>query len=78
MATVYLARDLKTLEAPAALIAAIPLWIATIFAGTRSVYHYTVGGRRRELETLADRLAELARQLAPAPLPPAPERARLP
>jgi hypothetical protein len=69
----------EALKAPAILIAAIPLWLITVFAGTRSLYHYIVKGRRRKLEQLADRLAELARQLAPGVLPAAPpERGRLP
>ena len=70
----------EALKTPAVLIAAIPLWLATVFAGTRALYHYTVKGRQRKLEQLADRLAELARQLAPGALPPAasPERYRLP
>ena len=70
----------ETLQAPMALVAMVPLWIALVFSGTRSTYHYTVESRRRQLETLADRLAGLARQLTPPELPGAraPERLRLP
>jgi hypothetical protein len=51
-----------------------------VFAGTRSLYHHIVGGRKRKLDALADRLAALARDLAPASLPrdPGPVRGRLP
>jgi hypothetical protein len=62
------------------LIAAVPLWVAAVFSGARSIYHYSTRSRHRQLEALADRLAGLVRQLTPAPLPPAAslERYRLP
>jgi hypothetical protein len=60
------------------LVAAIPLWLLAVFSGTRSLYHNLVASRSRTLEALADRLAALARQLAPASLPRDPERGRLP
>jgi hypothetical protein len=70
----------EALKVPNVLIVAIPLWLVTVFAGTRSLYHHIVGGRKRKLDALADRLAALARDLAPASLPrdPGPVRGRLP
>jgi hypothetical protein len=72
-----IAVTMETLQAPAVLIAAVPLWIAAVFSGARSIYYYNTRSRQRQLEGLADRLAALARQLAPASLPSAPERGRL-
>jgi hypothetical protein len=70
----------EALKVPHVLFAAIPLWLLTVFAGTRSLYYHIVSGRKRKLDALADRLATLARDLAPASLPrdPGPVRGRLP
>jgi hypothetical protein len=70
--------SVEALKVPMVLVAAIPLWLLAVFSGTRSLYHNLVASRNRTLEALADRLAALARQLAPASLPRAPERGRLP
>ncbi len=59
---------IEGLKAPALLIAVIPLWIATVYAGTRTTFHYTAKARRAKLAGLADRLADLARELVPAAL----------
>ena len=50
---------------PLGLIAIIPMWLTATFAVARSTYHYTVKKRKKELELLADRLAELAREVSP-------------
>src|SRR6267143_7188792 len=51
---------------PASSIAAIiPLWLTTTYATARTAYHRSSGRRARELEAVADRLAALARELAP-------------
>ncbi len=42
----------------------IPLWLATTYAVARTAYRYGSGRRGRELEWLADRLANLALELA--------------
>jgi hypothetical protein len=63
-----------TVLGPVALAATIPLWLASVFAVARAIYRHSVGGRQRELETLADRLAVLARELVlPAPALPGPD-----
>jgi serine/threonine protein kinase len=49
----------------AALAAIIPLWLLTTFSVARTAYHYTSRSRARDLETLVDRLAALARELVP-------------
>ena len=49
-----------------AVTAIIPLWLVTTYATARTAYHRASGRRVRELEALADRLAALARELAPA------------
>ncbi len=49
----------------------VPLWLATTYATARTVYRYNTNRRAKELEGLADRLAELVRELVP-------ERPRLP
>jgi hypothetical protein len=51
------------LHAPilAAIIA--PLWVITALSGARSLFHYKSNGRKRELETLIDRLAAMAQTL---------------
>ena len=53
------------LGAPAAAFAVLPLWFAATFAVARSTFYYAVRRRQRELEPLADRLAELTRELTP-------------
>ena len=54
----------------------VPLWLAGVYATTRSVYHYSSKRRVRQIEELADRLAAVATTLiAEAALPPgSPER----
>ena len=49
----------------------VPLWLATTYVTARAVYRYNTNRRAKELEGLADRLAELVRELVP-------ERPRLP
>ncbi len=63
----------------AALIVVLPLWITTVYATARSVYYHSAKRRMRELEGLADRLADLAAQVAipQAALPPSPPAGRL-
>lgn len=57
----------------------IPAWLATVFATARSTYYYSSRRRSRELESLADRLAALAREFIPArPALHNPERRLLP
>lgn len=51
----------------AAIATAVPVWLLTTFATARTAYYYSSRRRVRELEQLADRLATLARELAPAP-----------
>ncbi len=41
----------------------IPLWLAGTYAVARTAYRYSVGRRGRELEWVADRLANLALEL---------------
>ena len=53
------------LHSPAAAIVAVPLWIATVFSGARSIYYYVIKARRAQLARLSDQLAELAAQLVP-------------
>jgi len=43
----------------------MPFWLATTFAVARTAYHYTSRNRARQLELVADRLAALAKELAP-------------
>ena len=54
-----------------ALALIVPLWLATTYATARTVYRRSTRRRAKELEGLADRLAELVRELVP-------ERPRLP
>ena len=42
----------------------VPAWLALVFSGARSAFHYAVKRRERKLSELADRLATLARDLA--------------
>jgi predicted Ser/Thr protein kinase len=51
------------LHTPAAAIVAVPLWLATVFSGARSIYYYVIKARRAQLERLTDQLAALAAQL---------------
>jgi len=51
----------------AAMAVIIPLWLTTVFATARTAYHYAAKRRVRELESLADRLAALAREVIPFP-----------
>jgi serine/threonine protein kinase len=50
---------------PGFISAIIPLWLATTYATARTTYRHKSRKRMRELEALADRLAALARELAP-------------
>ena len=54
------------LHAPLAVLGIIPVWLAGVFGIARATYRHYAGRRGRELEQLADRLAETARQLIPA------------
>jgi hypothetical protein len=56
-----------------ALALIVPLWLATTYATARTVYRRSTNRRAKELEGLADRLAELVRELVPPP-----ERGRFP
>mgnify|MGYP001590631848 CR=1 FL=1 len=53
------------LHRPEALIVAVPLWLATVFSGSRSIYFYMVKGRRAQLARLTENLAALAAELVP-------------
>ena len=64
-----------TVLGPAFAVLAVPLWLAGVYAGSRVIYRRSVQARTRELEELVDRLAALARELAPGP--PGPDRRRL-
>jgi hypothetical protein len=48
---------------PIILVGVIPLWLATTYATARTAYSRATRRRVRELEGLADRLANLAREL---------------
>jgi len=50
---------------PVILVGVIPLWLATTYATARTAYSRGAKRRVRELEALADRLANLARELIP-------------
>jgi hypothetical protein len=54
------------------LAAVVPLWLVTTYATARAVYRRSTNRRAQELEGLADRLADLVRELVPPP-----ERGRL-
>ena len=57
----------------------VPLWLGGVYVGARIIYRRSVRARARQLELLADRLAALARELAPGqPALRAGERRRLP
>jgi len=53
------------LHRPEAMIVAVPLWLAAVFSGTRSIYHYMVKARRAQLARLTENLAALAAELVP-------------
>ena len=57
-------------------LAIIPLWLASVYAGTRAIFRRAARRRRSELDALVDRLAELARELVPGPLPGGPSTPR--
>jgi serine/threonine protein kinase len=59
---------------PLAMVAVIPLWLATTLGVARTVYSRTSRRRALDLEQVADRLAELAREVAPGPVLRRPER----
>ena len=44
----------------------IPVWLGVTYWTARTVYHRSTKNRARELASLADRLAALARELVPA------------
>jgi hypothetical protein len=48
------------LKTPAALAVAIPAWVLTALATSRTLYHYTVRRRRRQLAELMERLVKAA------------------
>jgi len=48
-----------------AVAAIVPLWLLTTFATARTTFRFVTKRRLRELERLADRLADLARDLIP-------------
>ena len=54
---------------PLGLIAIVPLWLLTTLTVARTVYSRSSRRRATELQQVADRLAELALELAPAPGP---------
>jgi hypothetical protein len=60
--------------AATALLVIIPVWLATTYATARAVYRRATNRRARELEGLADRLAELVGELVPHPELPRPSR----
>jgi len=53
------------LHSPAAAVVAVPLWLAAVFSGARSIYYYVIKARREQLARLTDQLAQLAAQLVP-------------
>ena len=61
------------LLAPAALGFLIPAWIVIVYGVARTSYYYAVSRRRKELESLADRLAQVSQELI-ADQPMLPER----
>ena len=48
------------------LVALVPVWLGVTYATARAVYRHNTNRRAKELEGLADRLAELVRELVPA------------
>ncbi len=48
------------------LVALVPVWLGTTYLTARTVYRRSTKRRAKELEGLADRLAELVRELMPA------------
>ena len=57
------------MNAPQALIVAVPLWLAAVFSGTRSIYFHAVRARQAQLARLTENLAALAAELVPRRLP---------
>ena len=57
--------------AGALLVALVPVWLGVTYATARTVYRYNTDRRAKELEGLADRLADLVRDLVPPPERPA-------
>jgi len=53
------------LHSPAAAVVAVPLWLATVFSGARSIYYYVIKARRTQLARLTENLAALAAELVP-------------
>ncbi|MGE5142064.1 MAG: hypothetical protein ACM3OA_01350, partial [Acidobacteriota bacterium] len=45
----------------------VPLWLGTTYVSARTVYRNITTKRVRELENLADRLAEFAHDIVPEP-----------
>jgi hypothetical protein len=67
------------LGAPILLPVIVPLWLGTTYAVARTAYHYNSQKRAQQLEEVADRLAALAKELAPQrPALRGPEFKRLP
>jgi hypothetical protein len=56
---------MESLHNPVAAAVFVPLWLITALSGARHIYYRIATGRARELEALADRLAELARDVMP-------------
>lgn len=50
-----------------AVVAIVPMWLATTFVTARTVYRRSSTRRTKELERLADRLASLTAELVPPP-----------
>jgi hypothetical protein len=56
------------LNSPAAAIVAVPLWLAAVFSGARSIYYHVIKARRAQLARLTENLAALAAELVPRKL----------
>jgi serine/threonine protein kinase len=52
---------------PVGAVLMVPLWLTTVYGGSRMIYRRVVRIRVRQMEQLVDRLAVLAEELAPAP-----------
>jgi len=67
------------LAGPLGVALIIPVWLGGVYVAARMIYRRSVQSRSRELADVVDRLAELARELAPgAPALRSGERRRLP
>jgi serine/threonine protein kinase len=53
---------------PVGMVFVIPMWLTLVFGTARTSYYYAVKRREKALSGLADRLAELARELIGEPL----------